>query len=294
VECSISAVGLDVKAKQRGELLQHGAEGAAAQAGGVKSLARALSILNALAESYEGLTLAALAKRLSLPPSTAHRLLTTLQRQRFVRFDSASMSWRIGVQAFTVGSAFAQSSDVVALAKPYMRRLMEQTGETINLYVLSGEGAVCMAQVQSPQMIRAISRPGGALGMHRSAAGKAMLAHMPNEQIADIVMKHGLPRATQHTIVSVKKLEADLARTRERGFAIDNEEFVLGLRCVAAPILDARGLAQAALSVAGPKARMSDERVSELGELVAAAAHATTLELGGGVGQGSKQRSLSR
>jgi IclR family acetate operon transcriptional repressor len=293
VECSISAVGRDVKAKQRGEL-QHGAEGAAAQAGGVKSLARALSILNALAESYEGLTLAALAKRLSLPPSTAHRLLTTLQRQRFVRFDSASMSWRIGVQAFTVGSAFAQSSDVVALAKPYMRRLMEQTGETINLYVLSGEGAVCMAQVQSPQMIRAISRPGGALGMHRSAAGKAMLAHMPNEQIADIVMKHGLPRATQHTIVSVKKLEADLARTRERGFAIDNVEFVLGLRCVAAPILDARGLAQAALSVAGPKARMSDERVSELGELVAAAAHATTLELGGGVGQGSKQRSLSR
>jgi IclR family acetate operon transcriptional repressor len=283
-----------VKAKQRGELLQHGAEGAAAQAGGVKSLSRALSILNALAESYEGLTLAALAKRLSLPPSTAHRLLTTLQRQRFVRFDSASMSWRIGVQAFTVGSAFAQSSDVVALAKPYMRRLMEQTGETINLYVLSGEGAVCMAQVQSPQMIRAISRPGGALGMHRSAAGKAMLAHMPNEQIADIVMKHGLPRATQHTIVSVKKLEADLARTRERGFAIDNEEFVLGLRCVAAPILDARGLAHPALSVAGPKARMSDERVSELGELVAAAAHATTLELGGGVGQGSKQRSLSR
>lgn len=285
---------LDVKAKQRGELLQHGAEGAAAQAGGVKSLSRALSILNALAESYEGLTLAGLAKRLSLPPSTAHRLLTTLQRQRFVRFDSASMSWRIGVQAFTVGSAFAQSSDVVALAKPYMRRLMEQTGETINLYVLSGEGAVCMAQVQSPQMIRAISRPGGALGMHRSAAGKAMLAHMPNEQIADIVMKHGLPRATQHTIVSVKKLEADLARTRERGFAIDNEEFVLGLRCVAAPILDARGLAQAALSVAGPKARMSDERVSELGELVAAAAHATTLELGGGVGQEIKQRSLSR
>ena len=172
-----------------------------------KSLARALSILVALAESYEGLTLAVLSKRLGLPPSTAHRLLTTLQRQRFVRFDSASMSWRIGVQAFTVGSAFAQSSDVVALAKPYMRRLMEQTGETINLYVLSGEGAICMAQVQSPQMIRAISRPGGALGMHRSAAGKAMLAHMPKDQVADIVMKHGLPRSTQNTIGSMRKLE---------------------------------------------------------------------------------------
>ena len=272
-----------MKAMQRGELLQHGAEGSPAHAaGGVKSLVRALSILVALAECGEGLTLAALSKRLGLPPSTAHRLLTTLQRQRFVRFDSTSMSWRIGVQAFTVGSAFAQSSDIVALTKPYMRRLMEQTGETVNLYVLSGEGAICMAQVQSPQMIRAISRPGGALRMHRSAAGKAMLAHMPKDQFADIVMKHGLPRATQNTIVSMRKLEAELAKTRERGFAIDNEEFVLGLRCVAAPLLDERGMAHAALSVAGPKARMTDERLAALGKLVAAAANSATLELGGG------------
>lgn len=272
-----------MKAMQRGKLLQHSPEGSPAQAaGGVKSLARALSILVVLAECCEGLTLAALSKRLGLPPSTAHRLLTTLQRQRFVRFDSTSMSWRIGVQAFTVGSAFAQSSDIVALAKPYMRRLMEQTGETVNLYVPSGEGAICMAQVQSPQMIRAISRPGGALRMHRSAAGKAMLAHMPKDQVADIVMKHGLPRATQNTIVSMRKLEAELAKTRERGFAIDNEEFVLGLRCVAAPLLDDRGMAHAALSVAGPKARMTDERLAALGKLVAAAANSATLELGGG------------
>lgn len=270
-----------MKAMQRGELLQHSDGSPAQAAGGVKSLVRALSILVALAECGEGLTLAALSKRLGLPPSTAHRLLTTLQRQRFVRFDSTSMSWRIGVQAFTVGSAFAQSSDIVALAKPYMRRLMEQTGETVNLYVLSGEGAICMAQVQSPQMVRAISRPGGALRMHRSAAGKAMLAHMPKDQVADIVMKHGLPRATQNTIVSPRKLEAELAKTRERGFAIDNEEFVLGLRCVAAPLLDERGVAHAALSVAGPKARMTDERLAALGKLVAAAANSATLELGG-------------
>jgi len=97
-----------MKAMQRGELLQNRTEGVPVQAaGGVKSLNRALSILVALAECFEGLTLAALSRRLTLPPSTAHRLLTTLQRQRFVRFDSSSMSWRIGVQAFTVGSAFA-------------------------------------------------------------------------------------------------------------------------------------------------------------------------------------------
>lgn len=243
-----------MKAMRPAGLLQHGAEDPGAQfGGGVKSLTRALLILIALAESYEGLTLTALSKRLGLPPSTAHRLLTTLQRQRFVRFDSASMSWRIGVQAFSVGSAFAQSSDVVALAKPYMRRLMEQTGETVNLYVLNGESAICMAQVQCPQMIRAISRPGGALSMHRSAAGKAILSLMPKDQIVNMIMKRGMPRSTRNTIVSMKKLETELARTRERGFAIDDEEFVPGLRCIAAPILDERSIAHAALSVAGPR-----------------------------------------
>ena len=104
---------------------------------------------------------------------------------------------------------------------------------------------------------------------------------MPKDQVADIVMKHGLPRSTQNTIGSIKKLEVELAKTRDRGFAIDNEEFVLGLRCVAAPILDDRGIAHAALSVAGPKARMTDERLAALGKLVAAAAYSATVELGG-------------
>src|SRR5258708_4166213 len=179
------------------------------QRSGVQSLTRALIILDALAQS-EGLTLTALARRVALPPSSTHRLLTTLQRQRFVCFDPVSMSWRIGVQAFVVGNAFARSRDVVAVAKPYMRRPMQETGETVNLYVLDGSEAVCMAQVQSPQMIRAISRPGGGLAMHRSAAGKAMLAHLPTDEVGGIVAKHGLPPSTGKTIVSLDALHADL------------------------------------------------------------------------------------
>ncbi len=248
--------------------------------GGVQSLTRALSILDALAESDEGMTLTLLARKVALPPSSAHRLLTTLQRQRFVRFDPASMSWQIGVQAFVVGNAFARSRDVVALAKPYMRRLMEESGETVNLYFASGGEAICMAQVQCQQVIRAISRPGGRVGMHRSAAGKAMLAHMPREDVADIA-KHGLSRATPNTIVNLKKLQAELARIRGRGFSIDDEEVAVGLRCVAAAILDERGVAHAALSLAGPAARMFDERIATLGNVVGAAARSVTLELGG-------------
>jgi IclR family acetate operon transcriptional repressor len=272
-----------MKAEQQtpGPRLSKGESQARPAGGGVQSLIRALSILDALAESDEGLTLTALARSVALPPSSAHRLLTTLQRQRFVRFEPAAMSWSIGVQAFVVGNAFARSRDVVALAIPYMRRLMEKTGETVNLYVVNGGEAICMAQIQSPQMIRAISRPGGGVGMHRSAAGKAILAHMSQDEVAELVTKHGLSRSTRNTIVSLKKLKAELARTRARGFAVDDEEFALGLRCIAAPILDERSSAQAAVSVAGPLARMTDERLAALGDIVAAVGRSVTAEMGG-------------
>jgi IclR family acetate operon transcriptional repressor len=118
--------------------------------------------------------------------------------------------------------------------------------------------------------------------MHRSAAGKAMLAHMSWQEVADIVAKNGLSRATPNTIVSLKKLQADLSRTRSRGFAIDDEECALGLRCVAAPILDERGTPHAALSLAGPTARMFADRLTVLGGVVAAAGRLVTIDLGGG------------
>jgi IclR family acetate operon transcriptional repressor len=267
-----------LKMKAKAEL---GAERAGPSTGGVQSLTRALRILDALADNDDGLTLTDLSRRVGLPPSSAHRLLTTLQRQRFVGFESATMTWRVGVQAFIVGNAFARSRDVVSLAVPPMRRLMEKTGETVNLYVLNGMEAICMAQIQSPQMIRAISRPGGGVKMHRSAAGKALLAHMAASDVAEFVVRHGLPRATQNTIVTADRLHAELATVRQRGFAVDDEEFALGLRCIAAPIFDEHGLPQAAVSLAGPLARITDERLAALGDIVAAAGRSVTALMGG-------------
>jgi len=100
----------------------------------VQSLCRALSILQALSQSDEGLTLTELSRTAGLPPSTTHRLLTTLHGQRFVRFEHRSKLWQVGVQAFVVGNAFVRTLDLVAIARPYMRRLMEDSGETVNLW----------------------------------------------------------------------------------------------------------------------------------------------------------------
>jgi IclR family acetate operon transcriptional repressor len=249
--------------------------------GGVQSIMRALSILDRLADDDEGLTLTELARSVGLPPSSAHRILTTLQRHRFVRFEPATMSWLVGVQAFVVGNAFARSRDIVALAVPHMRRLMTKTGETANFFMLDGEEVICMAQVQSQQTVRAISRPGGGVEMHRSAAGKVILAHMTEVDVIAIVERNGLPRYTEHTIVTQEGLLQELARIRQRGFSIDNEEFSLGLRCIAAPIFDESGTVQAAISLAGPAARILENRIDALGELVALCSGSVTSEIGG-------------
>ncbi len=252
------------------------------RAGQVQSLTRALALLRAIARSHDGLTLTEVAHTVGLPPSTAHRLLTTLQQARFVRFDPIGHLWQVGVEAFAVGNAFARTRDVVMMARPLMRRLMEESGETVNLYVADEGGeAVCMAQVECRQLMRAISRPGGRVKMHCSGAGKAILAWLGERELAKVLERHGLPRATERTVVTPKALRADLELVRRRGYAVDDEEHAVGLRCVAAPILDEHGLPLAGLSVSGPTARVPDHRVSLLGALVAQAAASVTAEIGG-------------
>jgi IclR family acetate operon transcriptional repressor len=251
------------------------------ESGSVQSIHRALAILERLGACDDGLTLKEVARQVSLPPSSAHRILTTLQRQRFVRFDQATMSWSVGVQAFVVGNAFARSRDMVSLAAPFMRRLMTATGETVNFFMIDGSEVVCMAQVQSQQMVRAISRPGGAAEMHRSAAGKMILAHMNDDEAAALVERTGMARYTENTIVTPKALRSELAQIRQRGFSVDNEEFSIGLRCIAAPIHDETGAVHAAVSIAGPSSRITDARIEALGELVALCGKMVTSEFGG-------------
>jgi IclR family transcriptional regulator, acetate operon repressor len=251
------------------------------RAGQVQSLTRALSILRALAESGDGMSLTDVAQLVGLPPSTAHRLLTTLQQERFVRFEGTAHVWQVGVQAFIVGTAFARTRDVVLMARPYLRRLMEESGETANLYLEQDGEAICMAQVESRQMMRAIARPGGRVQMHCSGAGKAILGWLPDAELTRIIRQHGLRRVTDRTLDTPRKLRAALEQARERGYAVDDEEHAVGLRCVAAPVFDELGHPVAALSLSGPGARVTEERVVVLGALTARIAEELSAELGG-------------
>lgn len=249
--------------------------------GAVQSLLRALSLLDALAENDDGQSLSAVAKTVGLPLSSAHRLLTTLQRKRFVRFDPAAMTWRVGVQAFIVGAGFARSRELAPIAMPFMRQLMERTGETVNLYVPNEGHAICISQVQSRQVIRAISRPGGSVPLHRSAAGKAILARMPEFEVDELLGEHAPPNAERLSAPERRKLCSELREIRSRGYAFDDEQVAAGLRCIASSIADENGSAPGAVSIAGPVMRLTDQRLPRLAELVVAAGEAMTREFGG-------------
>ena len=253
----------------------------ARNSGQVRSLTRALRLLRHLADNPDGMTLTELSEAASLPPSTVHRLLTTLEAERFVKPDSGASIWRIGVSAFTVGAAFARSRDKLHVTRPYLRRLMELSGETANLYVASGGEAICIGQIESRHAMRAITGVGGRVALYSSAAGKVLTAFLHQTARDAIVDALRFERFTERTLPDAAALQQTLEKAREIGYAVDDEEYALGLRCVAAPIFDEHGHPVAAVSVSGPSARISTQRLASLGRMVAQAAQEATRDYGG-------------
>mgnify|MGYP001826043369 CR=1 FL=1 len=260
-----------------------GGKGTAASRGSnpVQSLDRGLALLEAMAEAVEGATLTELAQATGLAPSTAHRLLASLRDRGFAVQDAEGGVWRVGARAFGVGNAFLRGRNYVALARRTMRDLVEAGGETVNLAVEEAGEAVYLAQAESSQMMRAFARPGARVPLHCSGVGKALLAALPVEEAERIVAVRGLPRLTERTVIDRAALIAELARIRARGYAVDDGEHAVGLRCVAATIHDESGRPLAALSVSGPAARIDDARLEVLGRMVAEACVGLTVEVGG-------------
>ncbi len=247
----------------------------------MQSLTRGLSILECLATAEGGLTLTDVAQRVTLAPSTAHRLLATLEKMGYVYQAGDLGRWYIGLQAFTVGSSFLASRDFIAQSHPYMRRLMEQSGETANLGILDGTEAVFVDQVQCREMMRTIVKLGSRVPLHASGVGKAIFASLSDEQIDAILKVKGLPRITNNTITAPETMWQTVRVIRQRGWSFDDEEHALGTRCVAAPVYDEHAEPLGAISLAGPSSRLPDARIKQLGALVAHTAEELTHRLGG-------------
>jgi len=249
--------------------------------GQVQSLCRALSILNVIAEDDGGLTMTNISQSTGLPLSTTHRLLTTLQHERYVRYDPALSLWKMGVQAFVIGNAFVRSRDIIMMSRPFMATLMEKSGETTNLAVADHGECIYLAQIECRQMMRVQAKPGSRVPIHSSAVGKALLAAMPEEKTKKFIQMREFERATDKTVIDQRALCKEIKSTRALGYGRDDEEHCVGLRCVASAVFDEFGEPIAAISLSGPRARITDERFPELGAMVAETAAQITTAMGG-------------
>lgn len=248
-----------------------------------QSLVRGLNLLERLAASPGGLALSELAEAADFAPSTTHRLLQALQSQGFVTQDSELGVWKIDVKTFRIGNSFLEARDFLATSRPFLRRLTALTGETANLGVRDDGTAVFLAQSESPQMMRMITRLGSRAPLHASGVGKALMAWLPEDELERILDERGLARVTENTLHTPESLREGMAEIRRQGFACDREEHAIGLHCVAACIHDEHGIPLAAISVSGPVARIPEARLLELGQLVRETAAEITARLGGQV-----------
>ncbi|MDP4022084.1 IclR family transcriptional regulator [Methylobacterium sp. NEAU 140] len=253
--------------------------GGAKPADTIQALDRALDVLDVLAAS-DGLTLSELAGRLDQSVATMHRVLATLERRAFVEISADRQEWHVGAEAYRLGSAFLRRSNVVERSRSTMWALMQETGETSNLGVEKEGHVLFVSQVETHETIRAFFPPGTLSPLHASGIGKALLGTFEPARIDRLFRGKDLERFTDKTVATLAQLRDEIAATRARGYAIDDEERTTGMRCVAAPILNVHGEAVAGISVSGPTHRVTDERVREIGERVRKGAAAVSRLLG--------------
>ncbi|MFI6929538.1 IclR family transcriptional regulator [Streptomyces sp. NPDC050287] len=247
------------------------------------SLRRALGILMYLAEDRghpHGVTLTDLADGLGMSKSTVLRLVAPLRDVRLVDQDPDSGRYRLGPQNALLGQAYLERRDTRQITSPVLHRLSADSGETVHLVTFDPPEIVYIDKVESNQPVRMHSRIGNRQPAYCTATGKVFLAHSPDD-VVEKVIAAGMPARTPATITTPERLREELARIRRRGYAVDDVENEQDIRCVAAPVHDHTGEVTTAVSVSGPAARVTRDRVQELGALIVAATGAITESLGG-------------
>ena len=245
----------------------------------VQSVERALDIINTIVAANGSLSVAELSLAMGLAPSTIHRILQTLTVKNYVFQDPQTKRYDIGPEIVDISSSLYLRYDLVRRVRPYLQTLVELTGETAHVAQLNGATAMYISQVEPLSMVRMFTTPGSVAPLHCSDVGKVFLADLPAARVDEIVRKTGLPARTPRTITDTVRLGEELQQIRLQGFALDDEEREVGVRCLSAGILNGAGKVIAAIGVAGPTSRLTAERVQEISESVTALAQRFATEL---------------
>ena len=224
-----------------------------AASGGVQSLERAFDLLERMADAGGEVGLSELSATSGLPLPTIHRLMRTLVSCGYVR-QQPNRRYALGPRLIRLGESAARL--LGTWARPYLARLVEETGETANMALLDGDEVVYVAQVPSRHSMRMFTEVGRRVLPHSTGVGKALLSHTPDEQVRALLARTGMPAATEKTITTPEGFLDALAQVRESGYATDDNEQEIGVRCIAVSVPDSP--TAAAISISGPAGRVTD------------------------------------
>lgn len=243
--------------------------------GGTQALARALNILLAFTVDQPERRVSDVSRELGINKSTASRLFRALADAGFLQRSEDKATYRLGATVFDLGSRFVGGLDLHTIAQPLIARLARGEGESVNLAIRDGQHAISISRVPGSVSPQVMSRLDWRIPLGCSAAGKALLGGLDDDEARDVLAGYDWRALTERTITTADEFIERLAVVRRRGWALNDQESETGLRVVAAPVRDRFSAVVASISVSGPTFRLSDERVDAL----AAAATRTASQL---------------
>lgn len=246
----------------------------------VQSIDRALSILEVLSDYSEGLGVTEISEQVNLHKSTVYRLLTTLIYKGYVVQDAETNKYGITLKLFELGSKKVESMDLLSVSKEYTKKLMESVNEVVHLVVREGSEIVYIDKVEANNTIMMASTIGKRSPMYCTSVGKAILAHLPEKKVKEIWDNSKIVKYTDYTITNFEELKTELEDIRQKGYAVDNEENEIGVRCIGVPIFNRHGKVEAAISISGPAIRVTESKISNFSIKVMNTASLISRELG--------------
>jgi DNA-binding IclR family transcriptional regulator len=228
----------------------------------VPAVDRVFTILEFLAASKRGLCAAELVEQIGMPRSSVHCLTLTLERRGYLYRNMKTGRYLLGLKLFSLAKYANGGMELRDRATPELNHLMQQSRLTVHLAVLEKDEAVLVAKVDSPGIIRLATWAGKPMEFHCASIGKAIAAHLPEEVLLNFLKARGMTRHNENTILCERRLREQLRAVRKLGYAVDDEEEEIGLRCIGVPVFDRDGCVLTAISIAGPTSQVHAENLA--------------------------------
>ncbi len=244
------------------------------------SLAKGMKLLEALADAGRAMGVSELSRALGLDKGTVHRLLAILRSRGYVEQDPETRKYAVGPRMIAVSSRILGNNDVYLQARPVMKRLLQETRETVHLAMLMENLVVYIAQEISPEVVSVNTEMGQREPIHCTAVGKALVAFLLDDELDAVIRRLDFRQFTPRTITDPEQFRVHCQQIRALGYAVDDEELYPGVRCIAAPIRGYDGSVLASLGISGPTTRLQSDVIPRLGRIVMKYAQEVSRRLG--------------